>query len=184
VHVRVGVRGGVSKDYHPIVAVVCVAKGREHHAARGDPGQDQGGDLAVPQLSVEVSGGKSADASLADNDVAGLGGHVIVDRGRGRLAVGRSTRRDEGRHHAVSGDRVVLGVFEPDPDIRDVSIAVTDDGNGICDPREQSPGLADGTERPHLKVHHQQCRVPGINGRKGVSHWLLPLSLGVVWSWD
>jgi hypothetical protein len=68
VHVRVGVRGGVSKDDDLIVAVVCVAKGREHHAARGDPGEDQGGDVAVPQLSVEVSGGKSADASLADND--------------------------------------------------------------------------------------------------------------------
>lgn len=48
VHVRVGVGAGVSKDDDPIVAVVCVAKGGEHHAARGDPGEDQGGDVAVP----------------------------------------------------------------------------------------------------------------------------------------
>jgi hypothetical protein len=60
VHVRVGVGGGVSEDDDPIVAVVRVAKGGEHDAAHGDPGEDQGGDAAVLQLSVEVGGGKGA----------------------------------------------------------------------------------------------------------------------------
>src|ERR1700748_3173497 len=52
----VGILGAVGQDVETVVAVRCLDDGGEHHAARADPGQDEGVDAAVAQLAVEVGG--------------------------------------------------------------------------------------------------------------------------------
>jgi len=55
VYVRLGVSAGVGEDEDLVVAVVCVANGRENNAARDDPGEDQRRDVCGPAVGVEVS---------------------------------------------------------------------------------------------------------------------------------
>src|SRR5438105_6092895 len=87
----VGILGAVGQDVETVVAVGRLDERRQHHAARTDPGQDEGVDATIAQLAVQIGGRHGAYPGLAHHDVAGLRAQRVVDGGRRILVV----------HHAV-----------------------------------------------------------------------------------
>src|ERR1700730_3989299 len=60
----VGILGAVGQDVETVVAVGRLDERRQDHAARADPGQDEGVDAAVAQLAVQIGGCQVTCASL------------------------------------------------------------------------------------------------------------------------
>ena len=145
VGVGIGIGGGICEDEDLVVAVVGVADSGEDDTAGADPGEDQGGDVPLAELLVEVGGGERADAGLADDEVSRFGCDVFVDGACGRVAVQcRACRREDGGHPAVGWDGLVVGVLESHTDVADLAAVTADPADPTAPPLALTPLTAAG----------------------------------------
>lgn len=92
-------------------------------------------DLAVAQLLGQVGGRERPDPGLADDHVARLRRHALVDRCRRRVVVQHLSGSRQGRRErALLGDGVVVGVVECDPDVAHLPAMAPNDRDRLSDP--------------------------------------------------
>ena len=105
------------------------------------PANTNGVDPQVLQLVVQIGGGEGPDPRLADDHVAGLRGHPLVD-GRGRrVGVERATRVPHQRPHPARLGEVEVLVLEGHPDVADLPAPVPDQIDGGPRPLQELVGL-------------------------------------------